>query len=160
MTESRTVRAAWAVSAVASLLLVVDLFLDWQKVTVDVAGTVLVNATNSGWNGWGFAVGAFAILLSAVAWSYAVRPRTVEDHLYAVGMLPAVLLVTTVLAVFGGGADVDVGQVVGVQVDTDLWPTWAGLGLGVIASAAAITAIFVDLGVARGRDTTTAIHAR
>src|SRR5512133_717651 len=54
---------AWVVAA-GAFLLVIDLFFDWFKVTVDVAGAVTVETTASGWvYRWGIVAGVRAVLV-------------------------------------------------------------------------------------------------
>ena len=139
-------RTASIVALVASALLVGDLFLDWQRVRVEVAGVADVESTSMGWSGWGFSVGLLALLIVVVALAQLRGTRTLAGHALTAGVLALGLLAATFLAVFSGDASVDVAGVVGVEVQSTLWPAWAGLVLGVIASVAALVPVVAELG--------------
>ena len=119
----------WAryVVIVGAFLFVLDLFLDWQKADIDVAGVVSVHAASSGWAGWGVVAGILAIAVIVAA----VTRRAA----WTLGLAAAMLVATALLA-FTGDADVATG-VVGVAVDTTLWPAWVGLVLAAVTTAAA-----------------------
>jgi xanthine/uracil permease len=119
---------AWVVVS-GAFLLVIDLFLDWQKTTVNVAGVLTVNATSSAWGyGWGIAAGVLAI---AVIVTVLARRAA-----WTLGLSFA-MLVATAFAAFLGATNVFVPSV-GVTVDTTLWPAWVGVGLAALTTAAAI----------------------
>jgi hypothetical protein len=139
-------RTASIVALVASALLVGDLFLGWQRASVEVAGVVDVESTSMGWSGWGFSVGLLALLIMVVALAQLRGTRTVERHALTAGVLALGLLAATLLAVFSGDATVDVAGVAAVEVDSTQWPAWAGLVLGVIASVAALVPVVAELG--------------
>ena len=119
------------VIAVSATLFVVDLFLDWQRVAVQMPA-VDVRGTANGWGGWGALAGVCALALLTLAIVGRSSAATVALGLGA--------LVFTALEVLAGHASVDVGaSMMRVHVDTTLWPAWVGLALaGVMAGAAAI----------------------
>jgi hypothetical protein len=124
-------RRARPVIAVAATLFVVDLFLGWQRVAVQMPA-IDVRSTASGWGGWGAFAGLCALALLALAIVGRTTPATV-----ALGLG---VLVFTALEVLTGHASVDVGaSMMRVHVDTTLWPAWVGLALaGTMAAAAAV----------------------
>jgi hypothetical protein len=139
-------RFAGLVAAVASGLLVADLFLGWQRASVEIAGVVQTEASSMGWGGWGSFVGLFALLIFIVALRDLGGNETTAHHLATVGILPFGLLASTLLAVFTGDASVNVADTVSVEVDTTLWPAWVGLLLAVVASIAAFVPVALELG--------------
>jgi hypothetical protein len=139
-------RRAGMVAAAASLLFVVDLFLGWQRVSVEVAGVVDVEETSSGWHGWGFVAGVGALLLLAVAIGELRGAGTLTGHALVAAILAVGLLLFTCFAVFTGDASVDVATgAVAVEVDSTLWPAWAGLVLAAIAAVAALFPLVAGL---------------
>ena len=124
-------RASLVTGAAASLLLV-DLFLGWQRVAMQMGGFLYVGATASGWSGWGALAGVCAIAVLVVIIARGPTP--------AVAALALGALLFTAVAVLAGQAHVDVGApMMRAQVHTTLWPAWAGLALaGVMAAAAAV----------------------
>ena len=56
-------RVTVPVKALALLAFLGTLLLEWQRVSVEVAGAVHVEKTTIGWNGWGFVAGVLALLL-------------------------------------------------------------------------------------------------
>ena len=69
-----------------------------------------------------------------------------HEHALAVGVIPFGLVLATALAVFTGDASVDASAAgVGVELDTTLWPAWAGLTLAVVVAAAAFAPVVADL---------------
>src|SRR5512132_3870285 len=117
MTSEALNERARPVMAVAATLFVVDLFLGWQRVAVQMPA-IDVRSTASGWGGWGALVGR-------------TTPATV-----ALGLG---VLVFTALQVLAGHANVDVGaSMMRVHVDTTLWPAWVGLALAGVMAAAAV----------------------
>lgn len=139
-------RVAGLTAVVASSLLVADLFLDWQRAHVEIAGVVQTDTSSMGWGGWGSAVGVFALLILVVALRDLGGHDTTARHVVAVGLLPFALLASTVLTVFTGDASVDVANTVSVEVDTTLWPAWVGLVLAAVASIAAFVPVLLEIG--------------
>jgi hypothetical protein len=127
------------VIAVTAALFVVDLFLGWQRVAVQMPA-IDVRSTASGWGGWGAFAGLCALALLALAIVGRTTPATV-----ALGLG---VLVFTALEVLTGHASVDVGaSMMRVHVDTTLWPAWVGLALaGTMAAAAAVPYLAVPGG--------------
>jgi hypothetical protein len=141
-------RRATLVLAAATFLFVADLFLAWQKVAVEVAGVVAVDATASGWRGWGLLGGSFAIALFVLSRHELWAGREVPRHETATALLGLGVLGTTALTVFTGSATVQT-QSVGVEVQTTLWPAWIGLALAVVIAAAAFVPVVTSEGVER-----------
>jgi hypothetical protein len=135
MTEGTPRRAAALVAAGAAALLLVDLFLDWQKAAVHVAGVVNVESTASGWHGWGFLAGIAALVLIALVVTAATPP------LFSAGAAFVALAATT-LAVFDQSADVPAGPVATVEEST-LWPAWVGFALAMVAFCATLIPLIV-----------------
>jgi hypothetical protein len=130
ITEGTRRSAATLVAAGAAALLLVDLFLDWQKSAVEVAGIVNIESTVSGWHGWGFLAGFAALVLMALVATAATPP------VFNAGAA-IVVLTTTSLAVFAGSADAPLGPAATVDAST-LWAAWVGLVLAVVAFCAAL----------------------
>ena len=121
MTSEALQQRARPVIAVAATLFVVDLFLGWQRVAVQMPA-IDVRSTASGWGGWGALAGLCALVLLTLAIVGRTTPATV-----ALGLG---VLVLTALEVLAGHANVDVGaSMMRVHVDTTLWPAWVGLAL-------------------------------
>jgi hypothetical protein len=120
-------RRASLVTAAAASLLLVDLFLGWQRVAMQMGGFLYVGATASGWSGWGALAGVCAIAVLVVIIARGPAP--------AVAALALGAVLFTAVAVLAGHAHVDVGApMMRAQVHTTLWPAWAGLALaGVMA---------------------------
>jgi hypothetical protein len=132
MTFEALQRRANPVIAGAATLFLVDLFLGWQRVAMQMRGPFDVHNTTSGWSGWGALAGMCAIVLLVLALAGQRSPATAALGLGA--------LLFTSLQVLTGNAHVDMGaSMMRVQVDTTLWPAWVGLALaGVVAAAAAL----------------------
>jgi hypothetical protein len=150
VTETNTTDLTNRVSAVtvpvkvlALLTFLGALFLDWQRVTVDVAGVVHVEETTIGWNGWGFLAGLIALALLTLM--FADAPRSTTGEVLVSGFVPGALVLATALAVFTGDADTSIAGAVAVEVDTSLWPAWLGLALAVIAAGAYLVELFFRL---------------
>jgi hypothetical protein len=111
-----------------AFLVVLDLFLDWQKASVSVAGVVNIHTASSGWAGWGFVVGILAIVVIVAALTRHVA--------WTLGLAIA-MLIATALAAFIGETNVSTPGV-GVAVETTLWPAWVGVGLAAVTTAAAL----------------------
>lgn len=141
----RVGRVTVPLKVLALFVFVASLFLDWHRASVEVAGVVDVEETSSGWHGWGFVAGVFALLLLAVALGERRHGEPTTGHALAVGMLPLGLLVTTGLAVFTGDASVQVAGVVDVEVQTTLWPAWLALSLAVVTASAYLVELFTEL---------------
>jgi hypothetical protein len=122
------------VIAVTAALFVVDLFLGWQRVAVQMPA-LDVRSTASGWGGWGALAGLCALVLLTLA----IVGRTTQ----ATVALGLGVLVFTALEVLTGHATVDVGaSMMRLHVDTTLWPAWVGLALaGVMAAAAVVPSL-------------------
>jgi hypothetical protein len=130
MTSEALQQRARPVIAVAATLFVVDLFLGWQRVAVQMPA-IDVRSTASGWGGWGALAGLCALVLLTLAIVGRTTPATV-----ALGLG---VLVLTALEVLAGHANVDVGaSMMRVHVDTTLWPAWVGLALAGVMAAAAV----------------------
>jgi hypothetical protein len=125
-------RRASLVAACAASLLLVDLFLDWQRVAMQMGGLVDVRTAASGWSGWGALAGICAIAVLVLVIARGPSP--------AVAALALAALLFTMVEVLAGHAHVDVGaSMMRLRVDTTLWPAWVGLALaGVMAAAAAV----------------------
>ena len=121
--------ARFAAAAAAGLLLV-DLFLDWQRAAVRVAGVVEVEATAAGWHGWGFLAGVLALALMAVLLT--AGGRSTVSAAVALGMLAA-----TTVAVVTSEPDVAGGPAASVEEST-VWPAWLGLVLAAVAFVATL----------------------
>jgi hypothetical protein len=104
------------IGAGAAALLLADLFLGWQRLTVS-AGDVVRGDTITGWSGWGAKAGLCAACLIALNM---LRGSSSSRLVAALGMLLFVAL-----AVMTGEA----------EVGATLWPAWMGLGLAAVASA-------------------------
>jgi hypothetical protein len=93
----------------SALAFLVVLFLDWHRTTVDIAGVTHVEASTSGWSGWGLLAGIAAIVL--VALNVRRQRRGQEpDATFGIAdlVLGVVIVSATVAAVFSGDADVQV----------------------------------------------------
>ena len=137
--DERTLHRGAAFAAIGlAVLLLVDLFLAWQKVTVDVAGVVRVNDMASGWGGFGLIAGALAIALILLELDNLrlgveeLGRRTIG----AVALALGVFLATTVQALTG---DVSVSvATVGVEVQSTRWPAYVGILLALALVAATL----------------------
>ncbi len=111
----------------ASVLFLLDLFLDWQKAAVQVAGVVNVESTASGWDGWGVVAGVLALLLVGLAF----KGLALGAFVAALGMLAA-----TAIGAFTGTASISppVGPV--SVIESTLWAAWVGLALAACATVA------------------------
>jgi hypothetical protein len=122
----------------AALLFLADLFLGWQKVSVEVGGVVGIEQTASGFGGWGIAAAVFAVALVVLELDRLRSGSTTRREAWIVAAGLA-LIGSTALAVLTGDASVNVqGGAVSVEVGTTLWPAWLGLVLAVIAAGAAL----------------------
>jgi hypothetical protein len=138
MTPASIPHRARAVAMAASLLLIADLFVGWQRTTVRVPGAVDLQATNSGWTGWGLVAGVLAVVVAVLALA-GLRGRAA--HGGATLLAACGLLAATALAVLTGNADVRlVAGAVGVEVQATRWPAWAALALAVVVAAACLVA--------------------
>jgi hypothetical protein len=102
------------------MLLVVDLFLAWQRRCISVGATEHVCADRAGWYGFGIAVGLATTLL--VVW--------VAVELVGVALPPRAepVLAATVLVL--------VAVEFATHNEQRQWPAWAGLGLAIAIAAA------------------------
>ncbi len=141
--NATTLKAASTCVMVGSALaFLVVLFLDWHRTAVDIAGVTHVEASTSGWSGWGLLAGIAAIVLIALN---VRRTRRGQEPDATFGIadlgLGVVILSATVAAVFSGDADVQVA-VIGVEAGTILWAAWLGLAFSIVtAVSAAIVAL-------------------
>jgi hypothetical protein len=121
----------------ASILFLIDLFLDWQKAAVQVAGVVNVESTASGWDGWGVLAGVLALLVVGLAFKGLVLGAFVA----ALGMLA-----TTAITAFTGTASITppAGQV--SVVESTLWGAWVGLALAACTAIATAVPLLGALG--------------
>jgi|SRR5512132_1828783 hypothetical protein len=119
---------AWVVAA-GAFLLVIDLFFDWFKATVDVAGVVTVQTTSSGWGySWGIVAGILAL---------AVIVSVLTRHAAWTLVCSFAMLIATGIAAFFGDANVSI-PAAGISVDTTQWAAWLGFGLAAVTAAAAL----------------------
>jgi hypothetical protein len=138
--DARTLHRGAALAAIAlATLLLVDLFLGWQEVRVDVAGVVQSTDTASGWGAFGVVAGALAIALVLLELETLRHPDADlgRRELGAVALALGVFLAVAVQALT---ADVSVSVAsVGVEVDSTRWPAYAGivLSLGLLAATLA-----------------------
>lgn len=138
--DARTLYRGSALAAIAlATLLLVDLFLGWQEVRVDVAGVVRTTETASGWGAFGLVAGALALAL--VLLELQTLRRGVEElgrrELGAVALALGTFLAVAVQALTG---DVSVSvAAVAVEVEATRWPAYAGiaLSLGLVAATLA-----------------------
>ena len=137
--EARTLHRGAALAAVGlAVLLLVDLFLGWHEVDVDVAGVVQTHATASGWGTYGVIAGVLAIAL--VLLELDTLRLGVEEvgrrTLGAVALALGIFLATTMEALTG---DVSVSvSAVGVEVQSTTWPAYLGIALSLALVAATL----------------------
>jgi hypothetical protein len=121
---------AWSwVVASGAFLLVIDLFFDWFKVTVDIAGAVTVETASSGWGySWGIVAGilALAVIVSVLT----------QHAAWTLGFSFA-MLIATGIAVLSGDANVSM-PAAGISVVTTQWAAWLGFALAALTAAAAL----------------------
>ena len=107
----------------AGLLLLVDTFFAWQKVSVTIAGTELASASANAWHGfWGVLLGLMTIAL--VAW-LAARAFGIELP----GNVPdgaATLALGALIAVFA--------ILKALTDDFSAWAAWVGVVLAVLTA--------------------------
>lgn len=142
--NARTLKGASTLVLLGSALaFLVVLFLDWHRTTVDIAGVTHVEASTSGWSGWGLLAGIAAIVLVALNVRRLRRGQEPDPTFGIADLLLGVVIVSaTVAAVFSGDADVQVAAVIGVEAGTILWAAWLGLALSIVtAVSAAIVAL-------------------
>lgn len=126
---------AWVVAS-SAFLLVIDLFFDWFKATVDVAGVVTVQTTSSGWGySWGIVAGILAL---------AVIVTVLTRHAAWTLACSFAMLIATGIAVFFGEANVST-PAARVSVETTQWAAWLGFGLAALAAAAAMVPFLTAL---------------
>ncbi|HSL65557.1 MAG TPA: hypothetical protein VK874_12960 [Gaiellaceae bacterium] len=141
--------AAFAALGLA-LLLLVDLFLGWQEVRVDVAGVVRTTETASGWGPYGLVAGALAIALVLV--ELETLRHAAEDpgrrELGAVALALGIFVAVTVQALTG---DVSVTvAAIGVEVESTQWPAIAGIALSLALVAATLVPLVGSVRAPRG----------
>lgn len=135
MGRMRVQRIATGAVLGCGALLFLDLFLDWQQVSVDAA-VMHVDAGSSGWHGWGIVAGV--ALAGLVLWEGSRRLQPEPSPSEALGAAAVALLVLgAVVASFQSGADVSVG-VVAVSVGGHTWAAYLGLALAAAVAAAAL----------------------
>jgi len=124
------------VMLVGSLLLLIDLFLDWQHVEVKFGGTTLGEGGVSGWHGVGVIVGILTIIL--LAWLL-VRLAAVDVNLPVSDAMTGALLGFLILLF----------TVVKFFVDNEFrhWPAWVGLILAIVIAVGAWLAVQESGGV-------------
>jgi hypothetical protein len=132
---------AWVVAS-GAFLLVIDLFFDWFKATVDVSGVMTVQTTSSGWSySWGIVAGVLAL---------AVIVTTLTQHAVWTLACSFAMLIATGIAVFFGEANVSI-PAVAIDVATTQWAAWLGFGLAALTAAAAMVPFLKALsGMPRG----------
>jgi hypothetical protein len=128
MHRSSLHRRADEVALAACVLLLVDLFLHWERSTVPVIGTDQLQTGTSGWAGQGIVAGLLAIAVAILL----ARALTGHDHPLLTLVVCLAMLAAALVAVADGGH----------------WPAWLGLGLAVVATGACLVA---DVTAARGR---------
>lgn len=136
-------RVTEPVKVLALLAFLGTLLLDWQRVSVEVAGAVHVEKTTIGWNGWGFAAGTVAVLLLALMFGEVRREQQTGSYVFTAGVLPLALVIATALAVYTGEANVSVAGTVAV-VKTTLWAAWLGLALAMLTAAAYVVELLAQ----------------
>jgi hypothetical protein len=119
----RSLSRGTQVMFVAAVLLLIDMFLDWEKVSAKIGGVEVASASQSGWNGfWGFLLGLLTIAL--LAWLIASMAGVTMQLPLPDAMLSAVLgLAILVCAVLKGLTD-------------DYSTVWAWIGVALAAVVA------------------------
>ena len=154
--NARTLKeASTCVMVGSALAILVVLFLDWHRTTVDIAGVTHVEASTSGWSGWGLLAGIAAIVLVALNVRRTRRGQE-PDATFGIAdlVLGVVILSATVAGVFSGDADVQAG-VVGVESGTILWAAWLGLALSIVTAVSAAVVALPEAWQPGTRPTTT-----
>jgi hypothetical protein len=121
-------RRADEVALAACVLLLVDLFLHWERSTEPVIGTDALVTGTSGWASQGVVAGLLAIAVAVLL----VRALTGHDHPLLTLAVCLAMLAAAVVAIADGGH----------------WPAWLGFALALLATVACLVA---DLTAARGR---------
>jgi hypothetical protein len=121
-----------------AVLLFVDLFLDWRKLTVDVP-LVHVSTGSSGWASWGVVAGILVLCL--IVWetvSLLVRRSApdIPSAFLAVGTLVFVLI-----RFFEDATNVSIATTVSVGEGARQWPAYVGVVLAVAIAAAALARV-------------------
>jgi hypothetical protein len=152
--NARTTRdVAAAAAAGAAVLLLADLSLGWHDVKVAAGGVVDIETTASGWGDLGLVAGLLTIAMLVSM----IRPMRVGEvdlpHAAVTALLGLGAFAFATAAALTGSASVTT-PAAAVRVESTLWPAYAGIGLGAIVAAAAITAFVL---VVRGA--TTPSHA-
>ena len=140
--NGRTIRdVAAAVAAGAGVLLLADLSLGWQSVTVTTAEIVTVKATSSGWTNVGLVAGLVTIAMIV----YMIRP---VRHAGSIDLMQAAVTAVlgiaafgfTVAAAFTGSTSISAPETA-VEVGSRLWPVYVGIGLAAVVAAGVLTAL-------------------
>lgn len=148
--DRKTIRdVAAATAAGGGVLLLADLSLGWYEVRVAVTGVLDIDATASGWGH----IGTVAGLLTLAMLVYMIRPIRRDG---AVTLAQAVVTAVLGLGAFGftvaralsGVASVTTPATT-VQVQSTLWPAYAGIALAAIVAAGVITALVLVMRGAR-----------
>jgi len=138
----RITRFATATLLAASLLLFLDLFLDWHRTGIDLP-TVSVHAGSMGWNGWGIAAGLTVVAL--VAWEASqLREAAMQQGDLLVSAVLGVLVAGFTLGAFFGDTRVGVGPM-HVDVTGRLWPAYVGVVLALAVAASALVRLVEDV---------------
>jgi hypothetical protein len=110
----------------AGVLLFIDTFLSWQKVSVHVAGITTVSASQSAWHGfWGVVLALLTLVL--VAWAV-VRVLGIELKLPVPEAFTA-LAIAGVIVLFA--------LIKVLSDDYVHWPAWVGLILAIVVAVGA-----------------------
>jgi len=112
----------------AGILLLIDMFFAWQKVSVSVGGVELASASRSGWHGfWGIVMGL--LLLVLLAW-VVIQVMNVK--------LNFELPITESWLTLGLGVLVFVFALIKNLVDDySAWPAYVGVGLAALVALGA-----------------------
>jgi len=106
---------------VAGVLLLIDTFLDWQHVSISVAGISTVSGGQSAWHGfWGVLLGLMTVVLVAwtIARAFGVEPPENVPH------ATAVLVLGVLIPVFA--------LIKAISDSYVHWPAWLGVVLGAV----------------------------
>ncbi len=131
-------RFAGGLVLTGAVLLFVDLFLDWRKLTV-ATPLIHVSTGSSGWASWGIVAGILVLCL--IGWEAVsmVRRRArpeIPSAFLAVGTLVFVLI-----RFFEDATDVSIATTVYVDEGARQWPAYLGVVLAVAIAAAALARV-------------------